>query len=1155
MNRAIDRLDNMSVQQRFYPCLLALGLFQGLPTTSSAAATATITGTVSAGEERESIAGALVVIQCSCIHTAREATTNDHGRYVFEDLPLGTYTIQVLSGQADVAKVVTIRHGTRVRADFSLPRQSFRRRVVVDQLQDRRMDTTSVTTVDVDQIKHVPVGGTDRDFTAVIDIAPTADRDPAGIRLAGTGSDESKYLVDGANISSPTFGTVGARMVQEFIATVEVKEAGYDAEFGGASGGIVAARRRSGTNKLRGEAVLRYTPRLAAPRLIMRTDEAIRTTVVNDHQAQFTLTLAGPIIKDRLFFAFGVSPGGSTDGMTQAFYHRVDKDGSGGFQDCAFEPGANDCVDGESYNQTQRFAEQHFRTGAFETGYSGRVDWVVTPKHQLTISGGGGPRLARTNYRQAAGSQPSTFGANPATLLGGAAVVSSGVVNRHFGTTLSNATQVGLGYQGRVARDTLEIDAGISFYQSRYQQAWTLDHPQLREQPMVSESGNAKNLFEYLDRDGAVGLVSGVDEACNRPDLGGIACPTRNWLSGGLGQFNHDKSRRYEGRLSLTHFFELASTVHQLKYGTVVEHIERDLISTFSGANQPDFYSNCEGLGGGEYCYDPQTDTYTFNLHSRVNNNRLVEINSSTPNLRMTTGFGRTRIEQRDLRALATAQGSGIRATNYQSVLATQNYALFVQDRMQLLSTVYLSAGIRWELQDMRDINGDRAVLIWDNVGPRVGITYDWTDAGKSRLFASYGWLFRPLPLTLNSRVFGGLVNVTRSYRAQDCRGTVNIDGQTQVKSIDDLPTEYCVDYDVQTTGLTYGSVVPRLRGQFNKQFQVGYEQEVVEDLVAGVTWIHNSLGRAVEDISVDGGNNFIIANPGETVATADIAAKQAQCVALETALAGLDPDDEQQTQLSRDLSRCQSLVSAFTQAGRMFDRPSRNYDAWTARLRKRFARHWLLAASYTYARHVGNYDGSVDAATGAINLGASRQYDIPEAVRNSFGPLSNDRPHTVKLDGYYQFDLREAGRLTLGSSFRYRSGTPVSMYASSLSGYSIHLLPRGSGGRTPPYHQTNLMLGYAYPLPGELEIEFSARLVNLTNAKTTLQVSESYTGANARGVAGGDLKDLKHARQQNPSEPTTFFQPTIVPRSASFSLEASFQQPLGAQFELRMRF
>ncbi|MCA9719739.1 MAG: TonB-dependent receptor, partial [Myxococcales bacterium] len=347
------------------------------------------------------------------------------------------------------------------------------------------------------------------------------------------------------------------------------------------------------------------------------------------------------------------------------------------------------------------------------------------------------------------------------------------------------------------------------------------------------------------------------------------------------------------------------------------------------------------------------------------------------------------------------------------------------QDKMQLTSGLYLNAGVRWEMQDMRDINGNRALFIWDNIAPRISASYDWTQEGKSRLYASYGRFYRQLPLQLNSRVFGGLVNVTRSYRAADCREPVTIGTTDHPTTVDSQPTEYCADFNVATTGLTVGSTVPRLRGQYNEQFQLGYEQEVVEDLLLGVRWAHNSLGRAVEDVSTNGGLNFLVANPGEAVSDSDIQAKQQQCDELQGQYDGLEPDDKQRDVVARELNRCNFLVDAFDKVGTLFNKPVRNYDAWTFTARKRFAKNWLLRGTYTYSRLIGNYDGSVDRNTGAINLGASTQYDIPELVRNSYGPLFNNRPHTVRVDGFYTFDLRKNGRLTTGVSFRFLSGTP----------------------------------------------------------------------------------------------------------------------------------
>jgi hypothetical protein len=615
----------------------------------------------------------------------------------------------------------------------------------------------------------------------------------------------------------------------------------------------------------------------------------------------------------------------------------------------------------------------------------------------------------------------------------------------------------------------------------------------------------------------------------------------------------------------LTHFFNAAGS-HQLKYGTQIEHLARNTIVEYSGKNADDFYDNCAMMGlqggGGEYCYDPSTDSYLIGgdvgRGNRVNNHRQIFVDTDNPDARTAFGYGRVRKEQGELRAIASPLGAGVRVDGYDETLSTQNYGVFLQDKWAILSNLFLSAGVRWEFQDMRDIMGERALLIWDNVAPRVGVVYDWTDEGKSRLYASYGWFYQTLPLQLNSRVFGGLITVGRTYRNSDCVGqSVTVGGETFQKFDRGQPTEWCADFSSSTTGLTEGAVVPRLRGQYNQQFQAGYEQEVIEDLTLGVRWLHTDLGRAVEDISTDGGLNFIIANPGEAVSGDDIAAQQAACDALQGTLDGLPMDSGDRNQVARELQRCQFLSDAFGKVGD-FDKPVRNFDAFTFEVKKRFAKNWLLLGSYTFSRLVGNYDGFVDPISGAINIGASTQFDIPEIVRNSFGPLSNNTPHRAKVDGFYSFDLREAGRLTLGTSFRFQSGYPISLRGGNNrypGSFPVYIIPRGAAGRVEPNYSWNLSMSYAYPLPGDLEIEVAARVLNVTNSKAIIRVDEVYSFQNTRPVAGGDLSDLKHTKIQNASNPTEFFQRTVLSPQGNFGVERGFQTPLAAQFELQLRF
>lgn len=115
--------------------------------------------------------------------------------------------------------------------------------------------------------------------------------------------------------------------------------------------------------------------------------------------------------------------------------------------------------------------------------------------------------------------------------------------------------------------------------------------------------------------------------------------------------------------------------------------------------------------------------------------------------------------------------------------------------------------------------------------------------------------------------------------------------------------------------------------------------------------------------------------------------------------------------------------------------------------------------------------------------------------------------------------------------------------------------MPRGAGGRVEPNYNWNLSLSYAYPLPGDLEIEFAIRWLNVTNAKAALRVDEVYSFDDTRPVAGGDLSDVKHTKIQSAGNPTEFFQRVVLSPQGNYGVEAAFQNPTAAQFELQLRF
>lgn len=61
---------------------------------------------------------AVVVLQSTALEQQREHLTSARGVYVFDDLPPGNYTIQVLAGEANVSRITALAAGERFRANF-----------------------------------------------------------------------------------------------------------------------------------------------------------------------------------------------------------------------------------------------------------------------------------------------------------------------------------------------------------------------------------------------------------------------------------------------------------------------------------------------------------------------------------------------------------------------------------------------------------------------------------------------------------------------------------------------------------------------------------------------------------------------------------------------------------------------------------------------------------------------------------------------------------------------------------------------------------------------------------------------------------------------------------------------------------------------------
>jgi hypothetical protein len=88
-----------------------------------------------------------------------------------------------------------------------------------------------------------------RDLQDLAALAPnaTTSRLAGGLSIAGASGAENRFLLDGVDTTHPQNGLAAKPVAAELVAEVEVRSAGYRAEFGGATGGVINALTRSGS--------------------------------------------------------------------------------------------------------------------------------------------------------------------------------------------------------------------------------------------------------------------------------------------------------------------------------------------------------------------------------------------------------------------------------------------------------------------------------------------------------------------------------------------------------------------------------------------------------------------------------------------------------------------------------------------------------------------------------------------------------------------------------------------------------------------------------------------------------------------------------------------------------------------------------------------
>ncbi|MCB9377755.1 MAG: TonB-dependent receptor [Holophagales bacterium] len=259
------------------------------------------------------------------------AVTGGNGEFRFPRLPSGKYTVTAsLDGFATAEGAVDLTVGRTSTLEFTLSPSQIAETITVTG-ESVAIDLTSAqtaTNISRERIDLIPRG---RDFTDVVaQAAGAADESQAGgISIDGSSGAENRFIIDGIDTTSPQEGINSVPMRADFIEEVQVKSAGYAAEYGGSTGGVINAITKSGTNDWSFGLLAQYQDRdwggSQRATLIREGGEGVYVTQPKDDQTRIDpgFWVSGPIVKDRLWFFASYQPGITSTDRTTNFRNGV----------------------------------------------------------------------------------------------------------------------------------------------------------------------------------------------------------------------------------------------------------------------------------------------------------------------------------------------------------------------------------------------------------------------------------------------------------------------------------------------------------------------------------------------------------------------------------------------------------------------------------------------------------------------------------------------------------------------------------------------------------------------------------------------------------------------------------------------------------------
>ncbi len=890
---------------------------------------------------------------------SKKTEADSQGYFRFNNLPPGEYTLSVNASGFRTFKQTGIKleTGRFPSVEVALQMGAATETVEVSgeaPIVDVTQSKVSVT-VSEQVLENIPKG---RSFQSVIPFAPGARQEPlqsnrmgqsrnSGFQIDGASDGENVYLIDGMNVTNIQAGGVGKNFVTDFVQEVQIKSSSFEAEFGGALGGVVNAVPKRGSNSWHGElktylnlSALNANDPCSVPgspigtssttaqlgvNCFLRTDPAtsLNTTTRTPATAQYYIPqkdsrrtiepgfeIGGPILKDRLWLFTSYIP--TLDSIHRTINFTGNNPGLRTLTQTYTQHNAYTRLDYRLLNSLRLFA-------GWTYGYARWTGTLVNPDSpygQRNTSASTDPNTLRPDQGVVLPSSIYSFGGDwtPTSKL---------VVQARFGYTFLNGEDRGK-------------SNGVRYFYNQTVNAASRD---LAGNPFPTSSFNTSGFANISDN------FTTYFDAYKRKSL------------------NVDASY-YVGHLWGSHNF---------KWGYFWMNQGNEVLSNYNTSRINLDWNNK---------YTPVTSTTACDGIIAQN---VAQYGASANQCRGLYGF------------FTVTDG-----VDNQGQATSTAHALYIQDAWNPGYGLTLNLGVRFDREHVPAYDPNRFQPVdfgfADKIAPRIGGAYDLLHNGKVKVYASYGKFFDIMKLGLPRGSFGSdywhdcvyaldttnyasivPTNAPGSHSCPTSGGAVGVSGFRFIENVDFRATKI----DPRDP-----AIQPDIKPMLQHEYVAGVDWAITPNWSLETRYSRKTLDRTIEDMAITDNLGFYIGNPGSSFA--DVLHRQ---VLLDPTVGLVGPL----------CAECPAVVPAIRRYDgvefRLMRRPTNS--RWFGSLSYTYSR---LHGNYSGLTDTDITDGN----GGRHNPNNHRAFDLPTMTylpngKIDDGPLPTDRPNTLKIFGYYR--------------------------------------------------------------------------------------------------------------------------------------------------------